>query len=80
MANTVSVRISDELNERLMKQAAKLNCTKTEIVVVAIEMALDRADKESKHTPNAVIKAMPVRSGSGMIMPDGVTFDRWPNG
>ena len=79
MANTVSARISDDLNERLLKQVAKLNCTKTEFVLVAIEMAIDKGERDAKHTPNAVLKAMPQRSGTGMIMHDGVTFDRWPN-
>lgn len=80
MANTVSARISDDLNERLLKQVAKLNCTKTEFVLVAIETAIEREENASKHTPIAVLKAMPVRTPSGMVMPEGVVFDRWPNG
>ena len=81
VANTVSARISDDLNERLLRQVAKLNCTKTEFVLVAIEMAIDKGERDSKHTPAVVLKAMPVRAPSGAVtMPEGVVFDRWPNG
>ena len=68
--SSVTVRLSEETNDKLARAIAKIGCTKTEFVVEAIEWALEREGR--KPTPLRVLQALPRRVGTGMVMPDGV--------
>jgi hypothetical protein len=62
------------MNARLLKAVDKLGCSKTEFVLVALELALER--EEAKHVPARVRAALPQRVGDLMIMPEGIVHGR----
>lgn len=68
---SVTIRVPDELANRVQSSIDKAGCTKTEWWIEAGTWACER--DEAKPIPKAVLKAMPRRSGTGMIMPEGVT-------
>jgi hypothetical protein len=70
---SVTVRLPDDVNIRLMKAIDKLGCTKTEFVLTAIELQLEA--EEAKHVPAVIRAAMPRRSGALMSMPEGIVHN-----
>ena len=74
MASSITIRVPDDVNARLLKAIEKLGCTKTEFVLVAVAYALER--EEAKPMPAVVRAAMPRRVGNLMIMPEGIVHNR----
>ena len=72
--SSVTIRVTEDVNARLVKAANKLGCTKTEFVLTALEIALER--EEARHLPRAIAAAMPRRSGERVILPEGIVHNR----
>lgn len=73
-SKSITFRLPEEVNERLERSVAKIGGTKSEWIVDAIEIALER--EEQRPMPAAIARALPRRVGDRMIMPEGVVHTR----
>ena len=74
-STAITIRVPEELHERLVKSVDRTGGTKTEWVLDAIEWALDR--DEARATPKVIQAAMPRRIGDKVIMPEGIVHSRY---
>lgn len=76
VSQPVNVRVPAPLLSRLDAAVERAGVNRSQWVLAAIECQVEQDEAASNHVPKVIVDALPVRRGSGMVMPVGRVLPR----